>query len=267
MKYEDQLKQVLIRLGDDYGNSNFGVSYAHPAELKNSSLIFIDVVYSFQKQSWDVISKNNKYLLRTKKAHPNAQTIDSTVSEMQSTNSSDALAMNIFCYPEFTKWKGTKKLFRVDEFSDIEFGFLAKVQKTANGILYDDATEVDVFFNKCIVECKLTESDFTSKNKEIVNQYSDFEKTFHTDKLVQSDTKFFNYQLIRNILAAKQYDGRFILICDMRRPDLAKSFLQTISCIKDIDLRTKCEIIYWQDIAKVVGRELQSFLDKKYGIN
>jgi hypothetical protein len=54
----------------------------------------------------------------------------------------------------------------------------------------------------------------------------------------------------------------------MRRPDLTKSFYQTIRCIKDeyLELRYNCEIIYWQDIAHVVGKELKDFLKEKYGI-
>ena len=54
----------------------------------------------------------------------------------------------------------------------------------------------------------------------------------------------------------------------MRRPDLAKSFYQTIRCIKDeyAKLRTNCEIVYWQDIANKAGKELKEFLKEKYGI-
>jgi hypothetical protein len=79
---------------------------------------------------------------------------------------------------------------------------------------------------------------------------------------------YLNYQLIRNILAAYQLKCRFILICDMRRPDLVKNFYQTIRCIKDehIDLRLSCDIIFWQDIAKKCGAELKFFLKEKYRI-
>jgi hypothetical protein len=54
----------------------------------------------------------------------------------------------------------------------------------------------------------------------------------------------------------------------MRRPDLAKSFYQTVRCIQDkyLDLRTNCEIVYWQDIAQVVPKDLKHFLKEKYGI-
>jgi hypothetical protein len=88
------------------------------------------------------------------------------------------------------------------------------------------------------------------------------------DMLIQNETSYLNYQLIRNILAAYQHKSRFILLSDMRRPDLAKSFYQTVRCIQDryLDLRTNCEIVYWQDIAQVVPKDLKHFLKEKYGI-
>ncbi len=269
MKYDIELKQELINLGENYGQINFGDNYAHPDEFKNSSVIFNDVSYSFQKESWITISNNNDYSTRTKKIHPNTQTKEPVVLEMQSSNSSDALAMNIFCHPGFRKWKGVTNLFEVDKISSVEFGFKAKVQKTNNNKIEEDMTEVDVLINKNIIaECKLTEENFCNQVKGIVEQYADFKNVFHTNKLLQTETHYQNYQLIRNILAANQYNAQFILICDMRRPDLVKSFCQTVMCVKDeyLDLRTNCKIIYWQDIAKVVGKELRVFLNKKYGI-
>ena len=270
MNYNSQLKNELINLADNYGIKNYTTVYAHPAELKNSSVIFNDISYSFQKDSWNVISGNPDYLARTKKTHPNTQTKEPAVLEMQSSNSSDALAMNIFCHPSFKKWKGVTNLFEVDKISTIEFGFEAKVLKTYNTKIEEDKTEVDLLINKNIIsECKLTEEDFCVQLKSIVEQYSEFKNVFHTNKLLQDEAHYKNYQLIRNILAANQDNAQFVLICDMRRPDLAQSFCKTIACIKDeyLDLRTNCKIIYWQDIAKVVGADLKNFLNEKYGIN
>lgn len=270
MKYDVKLKQELITLAESYGTKNFGTMYAHPAELKNSSVIFNDISYSFQKDSWGVISGNFDYSARIAKTHPNTQTKVPALFEMQSSNSSDALAMNIFCNPGIKNWKGVTNLFDVDKISTVEFGFQAKVLKTYNHKIEEDKTEVDILINKnIIVECKLTEEDFCTQLKSIVEQYSEFKNVFHTNKLLQDHTHYKNYQLIRNIIAAKQHNAQFVLICDMRRPDLAQSFCQTIACLKDdyLELRTNCKIIYWQDIAKVVGADLKTFLNEKYGIN
>lgn len=75
-------------------------------------------------------------------------------------------------------------------------------------------------------------------------------------------------QFILLCSAAYQFNCRFVLICDNRRPDLASSFDQTIDCIKDefMDLKTNSMIIYWQEIAQVCGIDLQQFLKEKYGI-
>lgn len=267
MEYVNQLKKELIILAEKYGNKTFGDKCLHPNELKNSSVIYNDISFNFQKDSWNAISNNNEYFPRTNKVHGKAQSKDSSVLEMQSSNSSDALAMNIFCHPTFKGWKGVKTLFNVRDFKSIIFGYKAKVSKTLGSEEVGDNTEVDVFINEDIIgEFKLTEADFASKEKTIVKQYTNFENIFYVAKLSQSNTDYNNYQLIRNILAASQHNSRFILFCDMRRPDLAKSFFYTVSCIKDVELRTKCEIMYWQDLAKVVGSELREFLQEKYGI-
>ena len=270
MNYDEQLKQELIRLADVYGTKNYGNAYAHPNELKNSSVIFNDISYSFQKDSWNAISGNSSYSTRTNKIHPNTQTKVPALFEMQSSNSSDALAMNIFCHPSFKNWKGITNLFQVGNITSIEFGFQAKVLKTNQDQVTEDNTEVDVLINKNIIaECKLAEADFCVKDKHVVEQYSEFKNVFHTNLLKQSPTHYDNYQLIRNILAANQHNAQFVLICDMRRPDLAQRFLRTVTCIKDdyLNLRTNCRIIYWQDLAKVVGEDLRKFLDEKYGIS
>ncbi|MDO8316677.1 MAG: hypothetical protein Q7T12_04060 [Flavobacterium sp.] len=270
MKYDVDLKQELINLGENYGQINFGNNYAHPNEFKNSSVIFNDISYSFQKDSFSNIKSNKKYNDRTQKKHSNVQTKNAGILEMQSSNSSDALAMNVFCHPDFSKWEEMKKLFQVNEFTSIVFGYKAKVDKIINNVNKKDNTEVDVFLNEnLIIECKLTEKDFSSKKMDIVEHYSEFKNVFHIDKLLKTKTHYQNYQLIRNILAANQHNAQFILICDMRRPDLVESYHQTLTCIKDeyLDLKNNCKIIYWQDLAKVVSDELNVFLNEKYGIN
>lgn len=267
MNYEVTLKEELIRLADNYGKRNFGNNYAHPNELKKSSLIFNDIEFSFQIDSWNAIRQNTDFEKRTQKKHTKVQTKNAGILEMQSSNSSDALAMNIFCHPDIKRAEGVKKLFQINEITTIVFGHKAKVDKTINGVSKKDNTEIDVILNdKILIECKLTEKDFSSKDKDIVEHYSDFRKVFDSNKLLQTSTQYKNYQLIRNILAANQYKFQFILICDKRRPDLVESFNQTVNCIKDDQLKSRCKIIYWQDLTKVVGDELKSFLKEKYGI-
>lgn len=269
--YSASLRQELKQLADAYGKNNKLYKYLHPLSVSKDTIIFSDVKFNFNEKSWSEIcsSKKSEFLARTTKVHSHFKSTLPPIYEMQSSNSSDALAMNIFCYPNINKYKGLKDLLDVQSFSTIEFGFMAKVLKKIEGKEAKDSTEVDIRINKEIVcECKLTEESFTEKDKKSVESYIAFKDVFHIDRLMQNQNSYYNYQLIRNILAANQHKSRFILFTDMRRPDLAKSFYQTIRCIKDdyLQLRTNCEIIYWQDIAKVVGKDLKDFLKEKYGI-
>lgn len=260
---KSKLVKELIELAKNYGLKNYGAIYLHPMENTKSSIIFNELSYSFQPKSWQAIEANSTWSERSKKIHPNS--ISKGVYEMQSSNSSDALAMNIFCFPEFIQSEKAKNLFGIDSFSPFQLGFKAHVKRSG----LRETSEVDIYINESIIcECKLTEDDFKSMAKNKVELYSNFSVVFHANKLKQNQNSYSNYQLIRNILAAYQYNCRFVLICDNRRPELVESFNKTIECIKDefMDLKTKSKIIYWQEIAKVCGIELQQFLKVKYGI-
>ncbi len=96
---------------------------------------------------------------------------------MQSSNSSDALLMSIFCHPEVASWKGVSNLLGCAVGSP-EFGFLANVAKAGAAI---EGTEIDMVLEDSFVEAKLTETDFTSKTKSEVEKYRDFATFFHTE--------------------------------------------------------------------------------------
>jgi hypothetical protein len=267
--YNTTLRNELTPLADEYAKKKYGKTYLNLSPSSKDAIIFNNLAFNFHPSSWNVIDKDTFYKNRTIKIHSHFKSSKPAVYEMQSSNSSDALAMNIFCYPNIQNCLGLKKLFEVDEITKIDFGFKAKVLKLKVGKVYSDKTEVDLLLNDNIIcECKLTEEGFTTKNKAEVESYKNFSAVFHMDKLIQNETSYLNYQLIRNILAAYQHKSRFILLSDMRRPDLAKSFYQTVRCIQDkyLDLRTNCEIVYWQDIAQVVPKDLKHFLKEKYGI-
>ena len=267
--YDKKLRHQLKKLADEFGKNHKLPNYLHPLSVSKDTVIFNDCQYNFHEKSWAEINTNELFLKRTKKTHSHFKSVLPKICEMQSSNSSDTLAMNIFCYPEIKKCQGLLNLLKIQSLDNIEFGFMAGVLKDEAGIVVKDRTEIDIRINcELICECKLTEKGFTENDKKSVESYLSFKDVFHYDKLLQNDKNYFNYQLIRNILATKQHGGRFILFCDMRRPDLAKSFYQTVRCIKDdyLQLRINCEIIYWQDVAQVVGKDLKDFLKIKYGI-
>lgn len=181
--------------------------------------------------------------------------------ELDSSNSSDALLMNIFCYPGV----GTTDLLALLHISGWEqpsFG----VKCLLSGEREKRPTELDMVIGKVSFEAKLTEHDFTSKSEEIVRRYRDLVKVFDVDALPRSEGKFVGYQLIRNVLAAHQRGGRFVLLCHRRRLDLIQQWERIRERIRDSDLQARCGQISWQQIAARVPAPLQKFLEDKYGI-
>jgi Restriction Endonuclease associating with ARP len=236
---------------------------AIPKEAK-TAIIFDDIKSSFNKKSFKSINTKKKgWLKRLGKKHSQVK----GTKEMQSSNSSDALLMNIFCHPKISDWKGVCNLFGDTPIKNIKFGINPE-NLLKEGKEEETPTEIDMVINgEIYCEAKLTEKDFTQVAVDKMKKYDMFDKVFDIDILpVTKKNEFDNYQLLRNILAAKTDGKRFILICDARRPDLIRHLLDTVSCIRDIDLRTRCSFICWQDIAQKCGKDLRVFLEQKYSI-
>src|ERR1700729_2974920 len=77
--------------------------------------------------------------------------------ELDCANSSDALLMNVFCYPGVMRSPALYGLLSVDAGTRPEFGFKARVP-LKNG--RSDRTEIDMKLGGLLVEAKLTEGDF-----------------------------------------------------------------------------------------------------------
>jgi hypothetical protein len=170
--------------------------------------------------------------------------------------------MNIFCHPKIGNWKGIRDLFNVNKIASL-FGVKPRIPLKDGR---KDSTEIDLSFGNIFAEAKLTESDFTQKHREIVENYKAVKEVFHFEKLPKKGEEILNYQIIRNILATFHSNKRHILICDDRRGDLIRSYYDVVKCIKDVDVRQGCDIIFWQDIWEKVGKDLREFLSGKYGI-
>ena len=95
--------------------------------------------------------------------------------ELDSSMSSDALLMNVFCAPGVAD-DATVRL-ALGEVGDAtpEFGWKVRVP-LKNGRF--DRTEVDMRWGGLLVEAKLTESDFQMRAAAIVEGYRDFEDVF-----------------------------------------------------------------------------------------
>ena len=82
--------------------------------------------------------------------------------ELDTCTSSDALLMNIFCYPGLSRDCRVPALLGTDPGASLCFGYKARVPLVDGRF---DRTEVDLRLGNVLVEAKLTEGDFQSAGK------------------------------------------------------------------------------------------------------
>jgi hypothetical protein len=184
--------------------------------------------------------------------------------ELDSSTSSDALLMNAFCHPGVFRDGRICSMLDVQPGVIPEFGFRARVP-LANGRV--DRTEVDMRLGDLLIEAKLTESDFQKAPKAMVRAYRDFSEVFEDEDLPQTERDSLSYQLIRNVLAAHASGGSFCVLTDARRQDLIEAWYAVMKCVRPVDLRLRCKVLTWQELARALPRTLSVFLGEKYGID
>jgi hypothetical protein len=188
---------------------------------------------------------------------------DRSWKELDTSTSSDALLMNIFCCPGVTQSRTVALKLGFDVGEVPGFGFRARIPRESGRV---DRTEVDMKLGTLLVEAKLTETDFQIQRPALVESYRDFLEVFDHDSLPRLNGQYLSYQLIRNVLAAHCHGLSFCVLHDARRPDLREAWFAVMSCVKNVDLRTRCKVLTWQELAELLPKELQDFLDHKYGI-
>jgi hypothetical protein len=222
---------------------------------------------NFLPASYRAILKNDRWHKRLAKPHTSAYQALPREGlrwrELDSCNSSDALLMNIFCYPGVMKTKTVCDLLGVELGISPEFGFRARVPLSHNRF---DRTEVDMKVGDLLVEAKLTEADFQSKAAEMVESYRDFDAVFEVTTLPRREDSYLSYQLIRNVLAAYANHCSFCVMLDARRPDLLEAWYAVMSCVRLHEVRMRCKVLTWQELAESLPKRVQQFLVEKYGI-
>jgi hypothetical protein len=183
--------------------------------------------------------------------------------ELDCANSSDALLMNIFCYPETLLDGRVARLLGVEIDALPEFGFKPRTPLHAGR---RDTTEIDMKIGNLLLEAKLTENDFQWAKSRMIDRYRDLEEIFHRDELPVSEDRYGGYQLIRGTLAAYATNSSFCVLCDARRPDLIEKWYAVMRAVRCADLRCRLKILTWQELASVLPTGLQTFLEVKYGI-
>jgi Restriction Endonuclease associating with ARP len=223
---------------------------------------------NFMPETYKAILSNPQWQRRLNKPHTHARTSlprndRGYWCELDSCNSSDALLMNVFCHRQTMADGRVVSMLDVDTAAAPEFGYRPGIPFAGNK---RDQTEVDMRLGDLLVESKLTEFDFQAKSRDVVNSYRDFAEVFERRALPQTRTQYLCYQLIRNVLAAHLTGGRFCVLADERRPDLIEAWYCVMRCVKPFDLRLRCKVLTWQELAQVLPEPLRHFLAEKYGI-
>jgi hypothetical protein len=269
---------------------------------------------NFFDASYAAIAARAEWMRRFDKIHAQGRALPKAERrwrELDSSMSSDALLMNIFCMPGVADSAVVRSALGVDGDATPLFGWKARVPLASGRF---DRTEVDMRWGNLLVEAKLTESDFQTRAAHIVEAYRDFDAVFERELLPRvelrtarrrtaqefaeeysqeweeaaqddslarefqeeivarareaepAETAYAGYQLIRNVLAAYAEKCSFCVVHDERRPDLREAWFEVMAAVKPAEMRVRCKVMTWQELAALAPQELQEFLDLKYGI-
>ena len=162
---------------ESYGNPPV-IVYA-PEEARHGN--FFDAAYT-------AIMAQPEWCRRFEKIHAQARSLPKAERkwrELDSSMSSDALLMNVFCTPEVTGSTSVRRMLGVDtpemrEQEMPEFGWKARVP-FKNGRF--DRTEVDMRWGGLLVEAKLTEADFQTCHSMMIEPYRGLDVVFERELL------------------------------------------------------------------------------------
>lgn len=264
---------------------------------------------NFFADAYRAILANPGWFRRFDKIHAQAARslpkADRRWRELDSSMSSDALLMNVFCTPGVVESSALSDALGVVSGSTPEFGWKARVPLRRGRF---DRTEIDMRLGSLLVEAKLTEADFQCRAAFFVETYRDFDEVFDCDQLPRveihvarprhvsefpedqsqesesllgdpetysivdpvivsaGEPGYDGYQLIRNVLAAHATGSSFCVLHDARRPDLREQWFRIMAAVRESELRTRLKVLTWQELAALLPEPLQEFLDVKYGI-
>lgn len=222
---------------------------------------------NFYPPAYSRIKKNPEWYRRLQKVHTSARKVllsrDTGRRELDSSNSSDALLMSVFCAPQTLQRSGRLQALLGVE-ADPVFGYRPRIP-LRNG--RTDSTEIDLRLDDLFIEAKLTEYDFQTAPWRMIERYRDCDEVFDMEELPCSGDSAISYQLVRGALAAyAERDARFCVLCDARRPDLIASWYRILQCVRCPGLRCRLMLVTWQEIAAACPEPLQQWLREKYGI-
>jgi hypothetical protein len=142
---------------------------------------------NFFEEAYAAICTRPEWMRRFDKVHAQARSIPKPQAdpirrwrELDSSMSSDALLMNVFCAPGVVESLALRNALGVEGDALPIFGWKARVPLASGQF---DRTEVDMRLGSLLVEAKLTEGDFQTREASIVESYKDFDTVFERELL------------------------------------------------------------------------------------
>ncbi len=286
---EEEMRQVPVAspvrrglglatgLREDLSRRNRTRAADRPHELTHGatpSVIYAPDVLShgnFLDASYRRILAHPAWANRLTKAHPAKRQARRTGPdeqvrawrELDAATSSDALLMNIFCYPRVLHAPRLRTLLGVASGDMPTFGYKPRIDLDD---AHPDRTEIDMRLGSLLVEAKLTESDFQFAPACLIERYPGFAEVFDPDLLHFTRRGIRSYQLLRGVLIAQQEAALFCVFLDARRPDLIEDWYSVMRAVRSPTLQARLRVLTWQEIAATLPLRLRTFFAEKYGI-
>ncbi len=173
---------------------------------------------NFIPESYRAICRNPEWRKRLMKRYTGEKWVprarERKRRELDCANSSDALLMNIFCYPKALRRPQLCALLGLESGMVPEFGFkpripLLPVKDRRDRTERGDCTEVDMRIGELLVEAKLTESALQPAPTRLLSRYRDLHDIFNVEELRTRGDRIYGYQLVRGVLAAHATECSF----------------------------------------------------------
>ncbi len=183
--------------------------------------------------------------------------------ELECAGSSDALLMNVFCYPGVLRRRSVLDHLGLPAGCRPAFGVRAGLPMRRQEV---DRTEWDMVLGDLVVEAKLTEGGFGVATASRLQRYPGLDEIFALEELPQVNGRFAGYQLLRGMLAAVLGGGRYAVLLDARRADLVEICYSIMRSVRAADARSRFRLLTWQELGTTLPATPRRFLAEKYGI-
>lgn len=222
---------------------------------------------NFLQPSLKRILSDPRWAKRLSKAYTGVAQVpraaDRRRGELECATSSDALLMNLFCYPGVLRRAGVCARLDVEPGLRPSFGVRVALPMHRDEI---DRTELDMRLGDLLVEAKLTETGFGKASLERLLRYRGAEELIEVDALPRQGSGVGGYQIVRGLLAAQRHGMRYLVLLDNRRADLKEICFRVLGAVRTAEARGKFRLLTWQELGQALPRTLQKFLAERYGI-